>query len=592
MKNVNKKAINSLITQLDGFWDDPDTYFFDCIANTVQEGQLEAITEALVALHMKRGRNVVARTLQLSSDHNQYPLLVNLMLPICAQLSDTAADFLEILEHFNNQSNEAIFDSGNSIALFCKTKRKEADQFIGICLKDPDSFEEYLIPALSARSSNALKKMHSLVMRMCSNKDLRIRHVGITMLGFLNYSGHLDLVDKAVTQFEIVFPTINDESAHIFCRAIGNLQTEYPREKLEKMLYKLADHDSKLVQIRLCEALLQCVPHCKLQWYIDTATIIAASQIKDKQVIESFDYLLSKILSHSPNLAKEMLEKWAGSTSFSNLGIPFKALSIELTKTPRILESYITDWFFSHLREMHYLAAGFLEAYSLYSLSLNESICKISFNTKIVDQKSLAEISYMTRKVVGHLYFSSGLIIPLIFSLLRTSRRKKSIETITCNLFVEILCIGYPGASEGYLKSVAKNGNAREKRIAAVIQKAFHPYIKKLEQLPELKELTPRFQHLEKLRIADSRKNYKTIQETKNQQRGTLLDLIPTVNVKHTRMFELNEDGISLPTSKATPLTLTSVSYELPSWVIYDPIGCDFHLQMFRTETLEELTSS
>lgn len=594
-KQVTTASPAALAKQLNACWDNAGT-FFDALAEASLRGEDDPAARALVLLHRKFGRDVLARSCLLTPASRDYWSASAPLMHAVAALANTPEQLLSVLNHFRKGMAGDL--AGGCVATcaqaYCAKNSSQAEAFINACEADVAESGAFLTPGLVGLSQRAFTKAHRRAIALCNAPDPTLRTEGAFALGRLDYTGHPRQKIKSVQSLKKASEDPEPSVLMSAARAAGFLLKTGPEPGLQEVLVRLAPSTDPAVQLWTANALVDLIPQNAEPWFRQCLTSLTSVPLENVHDMGPIDRLLSDLLQHDSTAVLAFLSKWAPKQEPCKEMFRCKSLRHALIGRPTELQRFITQWCASDHPNCHQLAVNLLSECN-HRITRDQPFSALALDLSIIKACPVSDIEFIIRKLIGHCFVHPKEMASLVFSALRRPSDRKKVEGIVRHYFRSVILYNFPGTTRPFLEASTKKGSSRQRRIAQAILDDLQPYFDALGALPQLKEFSPSPIRLHKYQLAQSRQMQQSMKETEDSGEFIFSKLAKKMPVKAGRAFFFKqrtgpaENDVKL--TDATPMQAISFSYEAPRQYSLDPVGCEYDLVIMRTETREEVAA-
>jgi len=350
-------------------------------------------------------------------------------------------------------------------------------------------------------------------------------------------------------------------------------------------LSKLGRSADQVSLIAIAHAVSANLDEIKTKSYFQSwLTYLCKLPVEPKGIVDQFDYVLSRLLSHDSHqyLVVSCLTEWItlnGKGGPHDDSVPeyFQMSTNELARYPILLSRLVTDWFLADNRRLASAAAGLLRYLHVHGLD------KPELSVERLDVLQTSDLLFLARRLLGFVFFDNHLL-SLSMSFFQTKDAPNRAFPILRALLVDEVGYDYPSSTIEVLEAAdAIEERPEFKNFYSHIIETLRSRMKALDDLPRLTELRP----LPILQRQFAKARAKQISKSMMSERrkSILRQFVTEVPIKAGIGWFTFRDG-----AYTEPSYLKSISHsvELPRRSTLDTVGAELRLWSMSQATRDD----
>lgn len=501
-----------------------------------------------------------------------FPLISNINLDTLFQFSDASYNQLK-RDMMGGRIYQVLGD-------WIVDHQGDADSIIKKYLEEP---AEHSIPlfksALWSIGQLYPDKAIKEVIKFSKSENIRISAPAIEVLGLFKYKfpAHQESYNAALRLVEEILDSKLDNQGSAATALTGLIATQPSNHS---PLNRLVKNGSPEALYALSQFLFV---HLKdfgtEQWFKELLLQCTNVPPSHKRIIDNLDWVLSSFLEKSDNvwLVIQFLENW-----------------LRLQETDKSTHVKIDDLFDNTARQIiidNHLSFIFTKWMSNESSALNQAAFELLlsfemskgtsliFDKNFLDTMDIKNINLLIYQTLGHVY-QEDILHSLIWSLTTRDKLKTEMYAMVESVFTVHIGYDYPSKTYAFVTEKIKESRLKKvKELGKRILLSIDDYQSALDELPRLKEFSPRQSKIKAFAIAQQ--NAMDRASEKAQEKSIFHNLVTRIPLKAGRSTFSHTRG---DYSEKMHLASYSTSMTLPRSEVIDPLGANRQRLFYRSK--------
>lgn len=469
----------------------------------------------------------------------------------------------------------------NSFVDFCKRDPQRSRDALKEIEANPDRFSDLLIAVLVAGSGIDSPKYFADAIRLCGNKNMRLRKCAIYSIGRLCSLEGVLVPDSAFATLEHLANVEPDDE--ILAAIVKSSVELLLRDK------NIQDRAIAVISHALSKGDQYTLHVASEVFGFQTKELPAALvdllllhlkrvRPENNRTLDQMDFGISRLLNNGePDKAVRFLEELLlahpNDLAFKSFDGTISAIQSNRVVFNRVL----TRWF---LRGDPVLCDGIRAMAAMH----HGGNLKWEIDPAELQPADPVHVNFVARKAIGYLFFHPVSAASVVISLVRTTDNDELL-TVLGNLLFDPLLLNFPGSARQYVAGQAAIESGKVKGALENALKSIDDYLDAIRSVGTLPALHPS----EAQREAHHRHFSRLMAETYKavEAKSPLLSLIPKSILLYGRKsitYVYNADGQQHRVE--TDLKSQGAEIEIPRMESLDPYGLDYKLRVFMKERL------
>lgn len=539
----------------------------------------------LVTLHNEGLIDVVEAFKSLRNESSNGPdffLTRHLFGKILPDLDASVPPVMRCVLHLYQDASSDLTASVifKSFINFCEKDISRLREALAEIEASPDTFTDLLSATLIAGSRIDNPFYLAQTIRLCEDKNIKLRRHAVFSLGKLNWPKDTKVSDSALAALErsVRVETDDQTLAGIAKSAFAFLPQYKAQEQRVAMLIVSA-------LVRGGDYTLYAVSEIfglhteELPVTLLDALFVHLVRVKstDKGTLNNIDYGISYLFKNDkPEKAIQLLEELL-LTQPNELTMEVFDCTAREILNKALISKVLTRWFLRGDRVLCAAVHIIVDAHHVDDLPLEIDPTELELADSV-------HILFIARKAIGYLFGQPISVSTILISLMRNTTDDEVLKELGGLLFNPLL-LNFTGKTRDYITRQSRLESCKVKAIIDQALNAIDEYLKELLSVGNLTALHPSEKHQEAYRRHFSQLMTESWKAAEAQ--SPILNLFSKSLLLYGRKsisYVYSSDG--QPHRMESPLQSYSIEKDVPRMGELDPIGLDYMLRSFRNERL------